>query len=122
MIDNHHDDSFDNDNDHNNNNQREEAEKQVERQNNAKRLMEQNIEQLTVDTAEKQVMIMVIISFMLMIMRIMLLSMKRLDVATAYTVSHLGACKGQSPCQLAAPPSITPILTQKPAANGSPTP
>ena len=47
----------------------------MERQNNAKRLMEQNIEQLTVDTAEKQVMIMMIISFMLMIMMIMLLSM-----------------------------------------------
>ena len=38
--------------------QREEAEKQLERQNNAKRLMEQNIAELTEDTAEKQVMMM----------------------------------------------------------------
>jgi hypothetical protein len=36
--------------------QREEAEKQLERQNNAKLLMEQNIEQLTSDTTEKQVL------------------------------------------------------------------
>lgn len=37
--------------------QREEAEKQLERQNNAKRLMEQNIAELTEDTAEKQALI-----------------------------------------------------------------
>ena len=35
--------------------QREEAERQLERQNNAKLLMEANIEQLTMDTSEKQV-------------------------------------------------------------------
>ena len=49
-------------NNHNNHDQREEAEKQLERQNNAKRLMEQNIEQLTMDTAEKQVMMIAIIT------------------------------------------------------------
>ena len=46
-------------NNHDNHDQREEAEKQLERQNNAKRLMEQNIEQLTMDTAEKQVIAMI---------------------------------------------------------------
>ena len=56
------------------NDQREEAEKQLERQNNAKRLMEQNIEQLTMDTAEKQVMIMsMLIIIMIMIILIILL-------------------------------------------------
>merc|ERR1719350_1709998 len=37
--------------------QREEAERQLEGQNNAKLLMEANIEQLTMDTSEKQVLI-----------------------------------------------------------------
>ena len=48
--------------------QREEAEKQLERQNNAKRLMEQNIAELTEDTAEKQVMMMMDMIEMMMSM------------------------------------------------------
>ena len=47
---------------------REEAEKQLERQNNAKRLMEQNIAELTEDTAEKQVMMMMDMIAMMMSM------------------------------------------------------
>ena len=62
-------------NNHANHDQREEAEKQLERQNNAKRLMEQNIEQLTMDTAEKQVMMMIIMMIIMMMMLIIIIMM-----------------------------------------------